>query len=618
MLAFRCCQLQVMDTSYQQQHSYRQEITEYPSRGLIFDRNGKLLVYNKALYDLMVTYDRVRKANIDTTRFCDLLGIDTVKFRTALEKDFRDKRFSRLKPFEFLTQIAPDTFARFEEHLYEFPGFDVVRRHIRGYSVHHAAHVLGYISEVTPEQVAQNDVYRRGDFIGTSGLESAYEVELRGRPGSRHVLKDKWGRIQGSYRGGTEDRPASSGLDLTISIDIDLQEYAEGLMQNKRGALVAIEPSTGEILAFVSAPSYDPQILAVDGSRKGFYQLLSNDSLKPLFNRALMAKYPPGSIFKTVLSAIALQEGVLTADRGMPCGGAFHYGNLRVGCHGHGAISSVAAAIQYSCNSYYCQTFREMVNQYGYNFPEKGLDRFVEHLQAFGLGRKMGVDIANEIPGNIPNSAYYDRKYGKGIWRFSNCVSLGIGQGEMEITPLQMANLAAIIANRGYYYIPHFAKDLKGDTTNRLAMYREKQYTKVHPRHFDAVVRGMELVVLAGTAQRARIPEIIMCGKTGTVQNPHGRDHSTFLAFAPKDNPKIAIAVYVENSGFGSTYAAPITSLVIERYLKGEVAPSRKPLEAAMRQANLLYSGQIWSAQRVNNQTAANNNNTEVPSETAQ
>jgi penicillin-binding protein 2 len=599
-LVFKCCQLQVLDKSYQQQHSYRQVIVEYPSRGLIYDRNGKLLVYNKPLYDLMVTYDRVRKSNLDTARFCNLLGIDTATFRQSMYRDFKDKRFSPLKPYEFRTRIPADTFARFEEHLYEFPGFESMRRHIRGYSISHAAHLLGYISEVSPEQIEANGQdYRSGDFIGTSGLELAYEKELKGKTGVKNVLKDKWGRIQGAFRNGAMDIPASSGLDLISTIDMELQAYAEALMQNKRGALVAIEPSTGEILAFVSVPTYDPKLLAVDGNRKEYYQSLQMDSLKPLFNRALMAKYPPGSIFKTVLSAIGLQEGVLTPDRGMPCGGAFHYGNLRVGCHGHGAIVSVPAAIQYSCNSYFCNTFKELVNLYGYDFPEKGLDKLVDHLQAFGLGRKMGVDIPNEVEGRVPSSEYYNRKYGKGRWRFSNCVSLGIGQGELEITPLQMANITAIIANRGFYYIPHFARELKGDSTNRLQKYRQRQYTKVHPRHFESVVDGMELVVLAGTAQRARIPGIVMCGKTGTVQNPHGKDHSTFIAFAPKENPKIAIAVFVENSGFGSMYAAPIASLTIEKYINGKIDESRLPLEKSMMNANLLYNYPVWNPSAV-------------------
>jgi penicillin-binding protein 2 len=557
---------------------------------MIYDRNDSLLIYNIALYDLQATYESVKRGNIDTLKFCTLLGITPDLFKTNMEKDWSDMKFSKRKPFDFMTKLNPDSFARFEEHLFEFPGFESIRRNVRGYPVNIGAHFLGYISEVTAKQIEKNkNRYKQGDYIGASGLELAYEKQLMGERGEKHVLKDKWGKIQSRYKGGSMDKTAKSGYDLITTIDLELQRYAEILMKNKIGAVVAIEPSTGEILAMVSAPTFDPSILAIDKNRGVAFASLAADSSDPLFNRALMAQYPPGSIFKTVIAAIGLQEGAIKYDESMACPGGFVLGNLRVGCHGHGATTDVASAIAYSCNNYFCETYRNIVNLYGYDFPEKGMNKLIDHLNAFGLGRKVGVDLPGEMSGNIPSIDYFNKRYGKGRWRFSNSVSIGIGQGELQITPLQMANITAIIANRGYYYIPHFAKEFRGDKSDVLKPFKEKQYTKVHPRHFEYVIDGMEKVVLAGTAINASIPEISVCGKTGTVQNPHGIDHSTFIAFAPKENPKIAIAVYVENSGWGSTFAAPIASLIIEKYLRKEIqSEMRKALEKSMMEANLM------------------------------
>ncbi len=589
-LIIQCFKIQVLDKSYQQQHSYREAVTLYPSRGALKDRHGELLVYNLAMYDLKATYNQVRKANIDTASFCTLLGISDSTFKANLNKDFRDSRFSRRKPFDFLTQIPGDKFAAIEERLYEFPGFERQRKSVRGYPAKVGAHMLGYISEVSPNQIKKSEgLYQRGEYIGTSGLELSYEAQLRGIRGVEHVLKDKWGKRKGQYKNGSLDEPAVSGYDLITSIDLELQAYGEELMKNKVGAIVAIEPETGEILAMISSPSYDPSVLAVNRNRQEAFRNLQKDSLIPLFNRALMAQYPPGSIFKPVLSAIGLEEGILTPGRGMACGGGFLYGSLRVGCHGHGAINDVGNAIQYSCNKYYCQTFRELVNVYGYFYPEKGMNKLADHLHAWGLGAKLGVDIPNEASGHVPTAAYYDRKHGKGLWKFSTAVSVGIGQGELLITPLQMANMAAIIANRGYFYTPHFAREFQGDATGILDRFQQRHYTKVHPQHFDPVVDGMARVMTAGTGRRSMIPDIVMCGKTGTVENSKGKDHSTFIAFAPRDNPKIAIAVYVENGGYGSTYAGPISSLMIEKYLKGSIdSKARQSLEKQMLEADLI------------------------------
>lgn len=590
ILVLKCFQIQVWDKSYQQQHSYREAVTLYPSRGALKDRNGQLMVYNLALYDLKATYNQVRKSNIDTVEFCNLLGISDSTFFTNLNKDFTDIRFSERKPYDFLTQIPADKFASIEERLYQFPGFESHRRNVRGYPAHVGAQMLGYISEVSPERIKASDgLYQRGEYIGASGLELNYEEQLRGVRGVEHVLKDKWGKRKGHYKNGEMDVAAESGYDLTTTIDLDLQAYGELLMQNKVGAIVAIEPSTGEILAMVSSPTYDPSILAVNRNRRDAFRALQRDSLIPLFNRALMAQYPPGSIFKVVLSAIGLQERVLEANQSASCGGAFVYGSLRIGCHGHGAINGVQNAIQYSCNKYYCQAFKDLVNVYGFYYPEKGMDRLADHLHAWGLGRPLGIDIPNEASGHVPTAAYYNRKHGVGAWKFSTAVSVGIGQGELLITPLQMANMVSIIANRGYYYIPHFAKQFEGDVSDVLSKYKERHYTKVHSQYFEPIVEGMEAVVSAGTGRRSKIPDIVMCGKTGTVENNKGKDHSTFIAFAPKDNPKIAIAVYVENGGFGATYAGPISSLMIEKYIKGSIEdPQRKSLEKFILNADLI------------------------------
>ena len=590
-LIIKCFQLQVWSEHYQNQYAYRQALTVYPSRGLIYDRNGELLIYNRAIYDLQATYNTVEKNDLDTNLFCELLGIDKEIFVKNMARDFGTPRYSKRKPFKFLGRVPADSFSQFAEHLYGFPGFEGIRKNIRGYSVRSGSHALGYISEVDKKSIVfSNKLYRGGDYVGKSGLEATYNTQLRGIRGKRHVLKDRWNRIKGRYKNGSQDKPATSGLDLTCSLDIKLQKYAEALMKNKTGAVVAIDPKSGEILSMVSAPFYESGALSAGSSRGNTFTKLVSNSFKPLFNRALAAQYPPGSIFKTVMSAIALQEGVLTPNRSIPCGGAYRYGKrLRVACHNHVATSSVAKAIQVSCNNYYCQVYKELVNLYGFNHPEKGLERLKEHLNAFGLGLRLGIDIPGETSGNIPSAEFYNRYYGKGRWKFFHSISVGIGQGELSMTPLQMANLAAIIANRGYYYRPHFAKKFSGPQDSVFQEYTKKQYTKVLPSHFETVIQGMEAVITAGTGRESRIPGIDVCGKTGTVQNPHGKDHSSFIAFAPKDNPKIAIAVYVENAGYGSAYAAPISSLIIEKYLRGIIqSEQRQLLEKKMLETDLV------------------------------
>ncbi|MFK7950300.1 MAG: penicillin-binding protein 2 [Saprospiraceae bacterium] len=589
ILLLKCFQLQVVNVS--QDGGVKKE-TIYASRGTVLDRNGELLVNNNGIYDLWVTYNQVAKANIDTMKLCQLLNIDVEKFEKNMNKDW-GYRYRKYKPFVFLKAITPLMYAQFQESMYEFPGFYVELRNVRGYAYPNGAHVLGYIGEVNQKQIDNDEekYYKSGDYIGVSGIELAYEKQLRGQRGVSYILKDKLGITRGSFKDGERDTAALSGLDLVSSLDSELQTYGEELMKNKRGSIVAIEPSSGEILALVSAPSYDPNLLTINRDRGNAYSELLHDKTQPLFNRAISAQYPPGSIFKPIMSLIALQEGVITPDRGVGCGGAYVYRRLRIGCHGHGAASNVSRAIQYSCNAYYCQIFRETIDKNGFSNADKGLDTLVQHLYAFGMGRKLGIDLPHEKSGNVPTTEYYNKMYRKGAWKSPTIVSLGIGQGEFLVTPLQMANLTAIIANRGWYYVPHLSKEFRNDTTQIPLKYRTKNYTMVEARHFAPVVQGMHDVVLAGTARIAQIDSIEVCGKTGTAENPHGDDHSVFIAFAPKDNPKIAIAVFVENGRYGATHAAPIASLMIEQYLKGQISDRRKFLEERMLKSDLLTKG---------------------------
>lgn len=596
ILLLKAFQLQILDKSFKVRAEAvaMSKYTLYPARGLIYDRNGILLINNAPVYDLMVIYNQVRPG-MDTAKFCRLLGITKEDFKARLEKDFkRDRRFSKNKPFVFMSKIPPTVFARFQESMYEFPGFFAQIRNIRSYPIPHAAHVLGYITEVDEDIIARSKgEYAMGDYIGASGLEAIYEKELRGKKGSRYVLKDNLGRDIGSYQNGRFDTLPQSGLDLVTSIDIELQAYAELLMQNKKGAVVAIEPATGEILAFLSAPTYDPNLMVIDKDRGKYFTKLVSDTLKPLFNRAVMAQYPPGSAFKTLVGLGAMQMGVIQPTTGFSCPGYFvnSGGDVRK-CRSHPYPNRVATALQWSCNSYFFRTFKLAVEKYGFNRPQQGLDTLVKYLHAFGLGRPLGIDFPGEKGGLIPDSKYFDKLYPKelGSWRSPTIVSIGIGQGEVQLTTVQMANVAATIANRGYFITPHLARYFRHQQEQLPANKRfsEKHYTGIEGKFFDEVAEGMRLVVAAGTAASSQIPGIEMAGKTGTVQNPHGEDHSTFIAFAPFDQPKIAVAVYVENAGGGGRFAAPIASLLIEKYLRGEIHETRKWREQQIIEANLL------------------------------
>ncbi|MBK8562584.1 MAG: penicillin-binding protein 2 [Saprospiraceae bacterium] len=596
LLAGRAFQLQVLSDSFRGRADAvaMSKVTHYPARGLIYDRNGKLLINNAPVYDLMVTYNQV-KPGMDTTKFCQLLGITKEEFKLRLYKDFkRDKRFSRVKPFVFLDKISPAAFSLFQESMYEFPGFFAQVRNIRSYPVNHAAHMLGYIQEVTDADIkTANGTYVMGDYIGKSGIELAYEEELKGVKGVRFVLKDNLGRDVGSFQNGKRDTLPVSGLDLITTIDTELQAYAESLMVNKKGAVVAIEPKTGEILAFLSSPTYNPNLMVIDQNRGNNYAALAADKSQPLFNRAIMASYPPGSTFKASVGLIGMQMGAITAETGWPCGGYYVNGGRDVRkCRGHAHPSNIGIALQWSCNSYFFRTFKQIVDHYGYYNSAQGLDTMAYYLHQLGFGQKLGVDFPGEKPGRVPDSKYYNKMYPKekGGWRSPTIISVGIGQGEIELTTIQMANIAAIIANRGYYYIPHFVKAFKqGDKTLKpREPYRKRIKVPIGSYYFPSVVDGMAAVIAHGTAGSSKIPDLPVAGKTGTVQNPHGEDHSTFIGFGPVDDPKIAIAVYVENAGGGGKFAAPISTLLMEKYLRGSISESRKRREKQMMEANLI------------------------------
>lgn len=557
--------IQVVDKSYRfsAENNVLRAVVQYPARGLIYDRNGKLMVYNQAAYDLMVI--PAQTTSLDTLSFCELLGITKEYFKERIKAA---RQYSRRAPSIFLRQISAETYARFQEKMFLYPGFYVQPRTLRKYSKPVGAHVLGYVSEVD-EAVIKNDVYyKMGDYIGKSGIEEAYEKELRGKKGVKIYLVDVHSRIKGSYANGRYDTAAVQGTDILTGLDIELQEYGERLMQNKTGSIVAIEPATGEVLALVSSPAYDPELL-VGRVRSENYSRLQSDTMLPLFNRALMASYPPGSTFKPINGLIALQENVITPSTLFGC----NNGYLFVGCHSHSSPLSLKYGISNSCNAYFCQAFRRILENSRYPSVTDAFNKWREYLTEFGFGTKLETDFVNDLPGFIPTSGYYDKYYGQNRWKALTIISLAIGQGEIGTTPLQMANMTAAIANRGYYYSPHVVKSI-GLNGNPFPRFLVKHIINIDSINFEQIVEGMAEAVNGGagsTARSAAIKDIVVCGKTGTAQNPHGKDHSVFVAFAPKDNPRIAIAVYVENAGFGATYAAPVASLMIEKYLKGTI-----------------------------------------------
>ncbi len=581
--AIRLFSIQVLNDKYKKSSAYisiREQII-IPSRGTILDRNGIVMVQNEKSYDLMAIAAEIKP--FDTLLLCGILGIQPSVLYAKISEALDDS-YQKVNPVLIEKQILPARVSMLQEIMFRFPGFTIQERAIRKYPKSIAAHTLGYIGEVNQKKVLEDSYYISGDYIGISGIEKSYEEVLRGQKGIRKTLKDKFNRNQGAYLGGREDVEAISGKDLYITLDAELQEYGEMLMQNKIGSIVAIEPSTGEILALVTNPTYDPNLLSGRERAQNYAKLLQ-DKNKPLMNRALQAQYPPGSTFKIVNALIGEEMGILEPGTKYGCSGGFHMGSLTVGCHGHPSPLNLAQSIQHSCNAYYCYTLKDMLEKSGYPTIREAYNVWRGHALSMGLGTRFDNDLPYGYKGNIPTAEYYDKLHGKNRWKALTVISIAIGQGEVLTTPVQLANLAALVANRGYYITPHIVKSMgSADSLNKPMM--QKHQTSIHKAYFEPVIQGMRDVVLAGTARNAAIDGIPVCGKTGTAQNPHGPNHSLFIAFAPMDNPKIAIAVIVENSGYGSTWASPIASLMIEKYMNRKVL--RTDVETRMMNGKLM------------------------------
>jgi penicillin-binding protein 2 len=565
-------------------------VTDYPPRGTIYDRNGKKLVYNQVAYDLMVVPRDMK--DCDTMGICRILNISKdefykrlVKFSGSLKEASKDYR-----TYIFESQMLPELNARIQERLYKFNGFFVQARTVRKYTYPIAAHLLGYVGEVNQSIVDTSDYYKSGDYIGQSGVEKAYELALRGKKGVQIKMRDVHNNIKGSFKNGAYDTVSVPGSNLYATLDADLQLYGEKLMQNKIGGIAAIDPSTGEILALVTSPTYDPNML-VGRDFPHNYGLLQSDTLgHPLLNRALQCFYPPGSTFKLMNSLIAQQEGVLFPDTRYPCAAGFPPLGGHPKCESHASPLDLTGAIQHSCNSYFSYVIKSIVDNRKYH-GSQGYQVWRDYVLSFGVGTKIGTDLPFDAKGSLPTVDYYDKVFGKNHWSglTMSGVGIGIGQGELGVTPLQMCNIVCSIANRGYYYTPHIIRGV--GSKQPLEKWHIKHLTKVtEQRYYDVVINGMAEVVKAGTARASAIPGIEMCGKTGTAQNPHGKDHSVFVCFAPRENPKIAIAILVENAGWGAQWAAPIASLMVEKYLTGKIStPARQEIEKRMFEGDLLH-----------------------------
>lgn len=557
--------------------------TIYPARGVIYDRNGELIVFNQPAYDLMLIPKDVEP--FDTLALCRTLNItpQTLKEKWKEMKDPRkNPGYSAYTAQKLISHLSQADYGRLQEKMYQFPGFYIQKRTIRQYAHHAAANVLGNIREVSAKDLERDSYYRSGDYTGDLGVEKSYESYLRGVKGEEILMKDALGRVKGKYENGAYDKSPQSGKNLTLSIDIELQEYGEQLMKGKNGAIVCIEPATGEILALVTSPTYDPELL-IGRERGKNYAALSKDPRKPLFDRALQAAYPPGSTFKPTQAMIFLQEGIITPSTAYPCSNGYHNG-LTLKCHGHASPIAVKPALQTSCNAFFCWGFKYMIDKGG-TTAKAQLTKWKDYLVEMGYGYKLGVDLPSETRGFIPNAEYYTNSY-KREWSGNTIISISIGQGEVLATPIQIANLAATIANRGYFYTPHVVKEIQDTVLPKT--YRTKHQPKIDRNWYEVVAEGMRMAVLGGTCKGANLPGIEVCGKTGTAQNPHGIDHSAFMGFAPYKNPKIAVAVYVENAGYGAAYGVPIGSLMIEKYLNRTIAPGRTGVETKMMNSSTI------------------------------
>lgn len=579
---FRLFYMQVIDDQYKLDASNEtfRHVTQYPPRGCIKDRNGKLLVTNEAAYDLMVIPNQVK--DFDTNSFCSDLGITKADFNSGIKKAIQLNTASHASVF--MKEVTPEIYAAFQEKMFKYHGFYSEVRTVRRYPLKIAPHLLGYLGEVSKELCERNPKYREGDYIGMSGIEESYDEALGGKKGVKITVVDAMNREVGDYKNGKYDTLPNPGENLTSTLDATLQAYGEKLMQNKAGSIVAIEPSTGEVLALVSSPEYDPNLL-VGNIRAHNYSSLVLDTLDiPLFNRALMAQYPPGSTFKPIEALIGQQEGVLNEHTTYYCAGSYPGGKPKCDAK-HGSLE-LEQAIAKSCNTYFSYVLMSIMGNRKYASTADALTAWRKYVNSFGLGTRLDIDLPSALRGNVPTVEHYDHVFGKDHWRPFTIISLGIGQGELEVTPLQLANEAAIIANRGYYYMPHVIKSI-GDKNEIQKKYTTRHYTLVDPKYFDIVVQGMSDVVSDGTAAASKIPGVTMCGKTGTAQNPNGRDNSLFIAFAPMDHPKIAVCVVIERGGWGADWAAPIASLMIEKYLNDTI--KRTDIETRMFNGNTIH-----------------------------
>ena len=588
---FRLFGLQIQDDKYKDYADNNAFLrkTVYPSRGMIYDRNDSLVVYNQPAYDVMMIPRDVH--DFDTLDFCRTLSITPEEFQARITAMKNSRSYSSYTPQTLITHLSAKDYGKLQEKLYRYPGFFIQKRILREYAYDAAANVLGNIREVSEADIERDDYYQPGDYCGDLGIEKSFDKYLRGIKGKEILIRDARGRIRGRFEDGARDVAPVSGKDLKLSIDIKLQEYAESLMVNKIGAVVAIEPKTGEILAMVSSPTYSPKML-VGRSRGKNYRTLVNDKYKPLFDRALMGAYPPGSTFKPSQGLIFLEEGVVTLGTPFPCYHGFINGRLKVGCHGHASPIQLKPALQTSCNAYFCWGFKAMIDnkRSKYGSAANAFEVWKNHLVSLGYGYPLGIDLPAEGRGFIPNAKFYNKIYGEGHWSANTIISVSIGQGEILATPLQIANLCATVANRGWFITPHVVKEIQDTVIEE--QYRTRRIPTIAEHYFEDVAEGMRMAVTGGTCRLANLPDIEVCGKTGTAQNPHGKDHSAFIGFAPYYDPQIAVCVYVENAGFGATFGVPIGSLVIEKYLKGKISPERKYIEERMLTSNtIIYSG---------------------------
>ena len=590
ILLVKLFSIQILDQQYKIDASNNSMVYDiiYPTRGVIYDRNGDILVGNKIAYDIQVTPREVHA--FDTLALANALNVSVDFIRDRMAEYKKNSRRIGFQSVVMLKQVTSETYIRFAEIQDKFPGFKGHVRSIRDYPINAGGNLLGYVSEVDADYIRKHEgEYRSGDYAGKTGIEAAREEDLRGEKGYKIYIRDSHNQIKTAYQNGEMDKEAIAGKNITTTIDARLQQYGQELMQNKVGSVVAIEPKTGEILAMVSSPGIDVEMLSDIGQ---YYNQISNDPYKPMFNRTVQASYPPGSVFKLINGLIGLEEGVLTPDRQYPCNRGYAYTtNRKLGCHGHRSPLNMEEAIMMSCNGYFCYVLKSVLENKKYANVSDAFDAWREYVTSFGLGDKLGSDFPSELGGNVPTSSYYTKVYGRNGWRFSTIVSLSIGQGEIGVTPLQIANLCATVANRGWYITPHIVKDSEGIEID--PKYHERNYTKVDTNEFKKVIQGMWRAVnepagAGGTAYAAAVPGLDLCGKTGTAQNPHGADNSVFICFAPKDDPQIAIAAYIENAGFGATWACPIASLMVEQYLTGGIRPERKYVEDRILNANLM------------------------------